>query len=245
MELEMRNRELEQFTYVSHHDLQEPLRKIIMFSDMVQREAREKLSETSLLRLEKVTNAARRMSAALKDVLNYASLDKEESFELLELNEVMISVQNDLELVIQEKGATVNVAKLPKIKGVPQQMHQLFYNLLNNALKFSKTGESPVIDVKWSRIGNPELLSYPELDHSGNYHCIEIKDNGIGFNQDASDKIFGMFQRLHSRDAFAGTGIGLALCKKVVINHSGIIKAESEPGKGAIFKVILPEHQAS
>lgn len=239
-ELEIRNRELEQFTYVSHHDLQEPLRKIIMFSDMVKGEAREKLSEASQSRLEKVTAAASRMSAALRDVLNYASLSKQEQYVAVDLDEVLAGVQADLELVIHEKAAHIEADELPTIKAVAGQMHQLFYNLLNNALKFSRAGEAPVIKISCSHPGAAVLGRYPELDASRSYYLIAVSDNGIGFKSDSAEKIFDMFQRLHSRDAYAGTGIGLALCKKVVVNHRGAIWADSEPGKGATFNLLLP-----
>ena len=239
-ELELRSRELEQFTYVSHHDLQEPLRKIIMFSDMVKGEGREKLSEASQNRLEKVTQAATRMSAALRDVLNYASLSKQEQYAEVDLDEVLAAVQADLELVIHEKGAHVQADELPTVKAVAGQMHQLFYNLLNNALKFSKAGEPPQIRVTCCPAGVDTLGRYAELDPARTYYEIAVSDNGIGFKPESAERIFDMFQRLHSKDAYAGTGIGLALCKKVVVNHRGAIWAESQPGEGATFRVLLP-----
>jgi len=240
-ELELKNRELEQFTYVSHHDLQEPLRKILLFSDLVKIEAAEKLSDTALVRLNKVTDAARRMSNALRDVLDFASLNKEEHFSPTDLNEVLGSAKVDLEIVIQEKKATIQQATLPTIRAVPQQMHQLFYNLLNNALKFTKEDVAPVIKVSCSQLGTSDLQAHPELHQEKSYYKLCVQDNGIGFNPGAAEKIFGMFQRLHNKDAYAGTGIGLALVKKVVLNHGGKIWAEGNPGEGATFWVLLPE----
>lgn len=240
-ELELRNKELEQFAHVSHHDLQEPLRKIILFSDMVKADSYDRLTEASQKRLDRVMDAARRMSAALKDVLNFASLNKEEHYKPVDLDEVLASVQSDLELAIHEKGAKIHSDELPTIKAVPQQMHQLLYNLVNNALKFSKQGQVPVINITCIELDAVEIKQHPELKAMKRYYLITVQDNGIGFSQDAAHKIFVMFQRLHSKDAYAGTGIGLALCKKVVQNHGGKIWAESNEGAGATFKIVLPE----
>jgi PAS domain S-box-containing protein len=240
LELELRNKELEQFTHVSHHDLQEPLRKIVMFTEMVRTEAQDKLSEASQMRLKKVSDAAFRMNTALRDVLDFASLSKAEQFVPVDLDEVLAGVQSDLELTISEKRATIISDALPTIKGVPNQMHQLLYNLLNNALKFSKSGEPPRIIIMFTELQGLQLLEYKDFDKSKKYYAIAVQDNGIGFNQEHADKIFDMFQRLHGREAFGGTGIGLALVKKVVSNHGGKIWAEGIEGEGATFKIILP-----
>lgn len=239
-ELELRNRDLEQFAHVSHHDLQEPLRKIIMFTDMVKAEAAQKLSEASQIRLQKVSDAASRMSTALRDVLDFASLSKVEEFVAVDLDEVLAGVQSDLELVISEKKAVITSDALPTIKGIPNQMHQLLYNLINNALKFSKLGTPPLLTITCTLRKASHLIAQKDVDPGKDYCFITVQDNGIGFNQDHANKIFEMFQRLHSRDAFSGTGIGLALVKKVVSNHGGQIWAESQPGEGATFKVLLP-----
>lgn len=239
-ELEQRNKELEQFTYVSHHDLQEPLRKIMMFSGMVESEAVDKLSNTAQIRLRKVTESARRMSKALRDVLDFASLNKEEQFSQVDLNDTIAAVQTDLELAIQDKNATLTVAPLPIIKAIPVQMHQLFYNLVNNALKFSKAGLSPDITISWQKIAGDSVAKQYNLDIAKDYCQITVRDNGIGFNNYAAEKIFGLFQRLHSKQEYAGTGIGLAMAQKVVQNHGGRIWAESEPGIGSTFTILLP-----
>jgi len=240
-ELEMRNQELEQFTHVSHHDLQEPLRKIIMFTDLVKTEAEKKLSDESQIRLKKVSEAAIRMNTALRDVLDFASLRKSDHFVAVHLNEVLAQVQSDLELIISEKGATITSDQLPTITAIPAQMHQLFYNLLNNALKFSRPGISPCIRITCQEINSSQVTQHGDLDQGKTYQAFTIKDNGIGFNQESAQKIFDMFQRLHSKETFAGTGIGLALCKKVVQNHGGKIWAEGKPGEGATFHVLLPQ----
>lgn len=238
--LKRANTELEQFTYVSHHDLQEPLRKIVIFTDMVQSDNKNQLTEASRQRLERVTSAARRMSAALRDVLDYASLNREETATQVDLDEMLAAVQQDLELLITEKKANITSQSLPTINAIPGQMHQLFYNLLNNALKFTKSGEPPLINITCKKLDASEASTHTELNLGKPYYHIMVLDNGIGFNPDAAEKIFGMFQRLHNKEVYAGTGIGLALVKKVVMNHQGKIWAESIPGEGASFNLLLP-----
>ena len=240
-ELEMRNRELEEFTYVSHHDLQEPLRKIAMFTDMVRADSQPVLTEASNRRLERVIEASRRMSTALKDVLNFASLNREVQPVEVSLNTTLSTVLSDLELVIAEKNAVIRWGRLPVVCAVPQQMHQLFYNLVNNALKFSRPGLAPEVEISCRSLNAETVTQHPELNSTKKYVEITLKDNGIGFSQHQAEKIFVMFQRLHTKEAYAGTGIGLALCKKVVTNHKGKIWAESAPGEGATFRIILPE----
>jgi PAS domain S-box-containing protein len=235
-----RTQELEQFTYVSHHDLQEPLRKIVMFTDMIKVDGYERLPAASQMRLNKVSDSALRMSQALRDVLDFASLNLEEQYSKVDLDEVLAAVTSDLELVIQEKGVKIQADILPTIKAIPVQMQQLFYNLIGNALKFSRKDQLPVINIRCKLLDAIEIKQHPELDQSKRYFMISVQDNGIGFNQDSTDKIFVMFQRLHSKDAYAGTGIGLALCKKVAANHEGKIWAKSKEGQGATFNILLP-----
>jgi len=229
-ELEKKNRELEEFTYVSSHDLQEPIRKIKMFRELVRQNEYEKFSDDSKRYFDKVGESIERMSNSLKDLLSYARLNEAEKREPVDLNTILDNVEADLELLIAEKGAIITHEKLPIVKAVPHQMHQLFYNLLNNGLKFSRP-EVPT-NIKIKLVENTDV---PQ-----GYCTISISDNGIGFPQEKAEKIFTMFQRLHSRDEFEGTGIGLALCKKVVMNHKGKIWAKSEIGKGATFFIQLP-----
>ena len=235
-----RTQELEQFTYVSHHDLQEPLRKIVMYTEMVRSESYGALSETSKSRLDKVTKAARRMSTALKDVLNFASLSKQEFLTNVNLDEILATVQTDLELLILEKSAKIQSQELPTIKAIPQQMQQLFYNLLSNGLKFTRKDQQPVITISGRMLNDAEIKDHPDLSPAKQYYQLDVRDNGIGFQQQAAEKIFDLFQRLHNRDTYAGTGIGLALCKKVVTNHGGKIWAVSKEGEGATFTILLP-----
>ncbi|WP_121357687.1 ATP-binding protein [Flavisolibacter nicotianae] len=238
-ELERKNKELEEFTYVSSHDLQEPLRKIKMFREMIRERDYEHLSAFSKEKFDKIGESVDRMSRSLKDLLNFASLDKEENTEKVDLNPIIENVKNDLELIIEQKKATVICDKLPSINAIPLQIHQLFYNLINNALKFSNPDTPPRITIKWESNGvdpQQEVTVVPAKE----YCTISVSDNGIGFAQQNAAKIFGMFQRLHARSAYEGTGVGLALCKKIAQNHGGSIWVESSPGQGAKFSVLLP-----
>ena len=228
-ELEEKNKALEEFTYVSSHDLQEPIRKIRMFMDLVKTAEYSSFKDSSRHRFNKIEESVDRMSTSLKDLLNFASLNKEVKKETVDLNNILRNVLDDLELMINEKNAVLDISELPTIEAVPVQMNQLFYNLLINSLKFSREGVIPHITIKYER-----------LEGNSNAFIITIADNGIGFEQEKEEKIFGMFQRLHTRDKYDGTGIGLALCKKVVENHDGKIWARSTPGEGAAFHIMLP-----
>ncbi|GAA4460680.1 PAS domain-containing sensor histidine kinase [Nibrella saemangeumensis] len=238
--LEQKNKELEQFAYVSHHDLKEPIRKIMLFTEMIKDDSFEQLTEASRHRLDRVIDASQRMSTALKDILDYASLAKAESFTRVNLNDVLKAVEQDLELLIAEKGATLSIGWLPTIEAAPQQMHQLFYNLLNNALKFAKPDLPPVVTISSQDLSWEQINRRDGLDSRRRYWQITVADNGIGFSEENAEKIFVMFQRLHTRKVYSGTGIGLSLARKVVLNHGGTIWAEGKEGEGACFRVLLP-----
>ena len=240
-ELEKSNSELEQFVYVTSHDLQEPLRKIRMFSELL-KSSWENMDEKSQRHLEKVSNTALRMSTLLKELLNFTQLSREELFEPTDLNGIVSKVLDDLDLVISQKGACVEVASLPVLEAVPVQMHQLFYNLITNALKFSKSGVPPEVRITARMADAVEVARHGHLHEDRLYYAITVEDNGIGFEQTYAGQIFHIFQRLHTRTEYSGTGIGLALCKKVVTNHYGAIYAVGEKGKGAAFHVLLPAH---
>ncbi|WP_332732621.1 sensor histidine kinase [Flavihumibacter sp.] len=238
--LELINNELEQFTHVSSHDLQEPLRKIMTFASLLQSTSQQQLDEQSNRYLNKISTTAERMSDSLKDLLTYSRLKSEDKFSTVDLNEVVAQVLVDLELLIAQKNATIKLEELPVLRAIPVQMQQLFYNLINNALKFSKPGIPPLIEIISTNALQEEISSYSELVPFKQYCKITIKDNGIGFEQKYADKIFTIFQRLHSKTAFEGTGIGLSLVKKVALNHKGLIYAVSEPEQGATFHLLLP-----
>jgi len=239
--LEKSNSELEQFAYVASHDLQEPLRKIQFFIDQLQKKL-PTIEKDAAVYFDKIKNSTVRMNTLIKDLLDFSRLSQStDQFVTVDLNTVLTNITSDLELVIQQKQAVVTVAKLPIIESVPLQMQQLFYNLLSNALKFSKQDALPTINIECSKLTSKEMEHHPELDKHATYYCIAVKDNGIGFEQQYAEKIFVIFQRLNDLYTYGGTGIGLALCKKIILNHKGKIFAESEENVGSSFYVILPE----
>jgi PAS domain S-box-containing protein len=236
-ELEKSNRDLEQFAYVASHDLQEPLRKIQTFAELSERN----INKPEILKryLEKIGSSGLRMTDLIKAVLNYSRLSVvTNEFAAIDLNIVVQNIKTDLELLIQEKKAIIKTTQLPQISGIPLQIHQLFFNLVTNSLKFSET--RPEITISANIISGIELKKYPTLKNEGNYLKLSFEDNGIGFDEQYADKIFSIFQRLHYGNQYSGTGIGLALCKKIVENHGGAITVKSEPGKGTTFYIYLP-----
>jgi PAS domain S-box-containing protein len=237
-ELEIQNRELEQFAYVASHDLQEPLRKIQTFTELIQENFDDK--EFVATYLEKLDSSAARMSELVKSLLNYSRLAKEGSHlkkDVINLNEIVEEVKEDFELLIRERRAIIECGLLPEFNGNRIQIGQLFSNLTNNALKFNV--KDPVLKIEWSFVSKSEILNAPKSAMDGQYLKLTFADNGIGFDEKYSTQIFGLFQRLHGKQSYAGTGIGLALCKRIVENHNGFITAQSEPGKGATFTIYL------
>ncbi|GAB3996866.1 hypothetical protein GCM10028807_40560 [Spirosoma daeguense] len=240
------NENLQTFAYVASHDLQEPLRKIQQFGDLLKTQLADSTTD-QLNYLERMQSAARRMSMLIKDLLNFSRIStRPDESRLLSLDDVLRSVLTDLELVISETGAQIHVDPLPKISGDSSQLGQLFQNLLSNALKFSRVNTSgnpaiPQITVRHQLVDAGDLPSIIKSNRSSaQFHQIDVTDNGIGFDEKYLDRIFQVFQRLHGRSEFAGTGIGLAICEKVVTNHGGAISATSKPGQGATFSVYLP-----
>ena len=232
------NEELEQFAYVASHDLQEPLRKITTFAKMLER-ALESQPEDALKFIQKIIQSSNRMSELIRDVLKLSQLNKADSFQKVDLNEILNIICTDLELLIEQKKATIQRDRLPVIEAVPQQMTQLFYNLISNSLKFSNPDQGVVIRV------SSQKVTSTGLDNGSTFFKISFSDNGIGFNQAYADKIFMMFQRLNTREHYSGSGIGLAMVKKIVSNHRGHVVAEGEEGVGASFHVTLPEMQTN
>ena len=238
-ELQIQNRELEQFAYVASHDLQEPLRKIQIFTELIQENYND--HEFANAYFAKLDASAKRLSQLVKSLLEYSRLsrDRNEIFdENVDLNQLIEDVKNDLELLIKEKNAIIRVDNLPVITGNRIQLGQLFCNLINNSLKFCD--QFPHIQISFHITRKEEIKDAPESLQNGNYYHFIIKDNGIGFEQKYDKLIFSLFQRLHSKTEYDGTGIGLSLCKKIVENHSGYISANSELGKGATFNIYLP-----
>lgn len=236
-ELNQSNHDLEQFAYIASHDLQEPLRKIINFTELLDKNFDDEAKAKKYL--GKIEYASSRMSLLIRDVLNYSRLSKTEvHFEDCDLGKIMKDVLVDVELIIEEKKAHISSDRLPVINGIAQQLHQLFYNIIGNALKFCT--ENPVISIGCRNLPASDIQRYEELHPRINYIELSIRDNGIGFEQKYAGQIFTIFKRLNPKERFEGTGIGLALCKKIVDNHHGVISAESEPGKGTIFRIVLP-----
>jgi PAS domain S-box-containing protein len=236
-ELEKSNRDLEQFAYVASHDLQEPLRKIQIFSELSERNLRN--PEILTRYLQKINSSGARMSELIRAVLNYSKLSRiNKEFSEIDLNKIIANIKGDLELVIEEKKAVIAVQPLPVIWGNALQMHQLFLNLVTNALKFSE--KQPHIVISSAIISGTQARLSDGLKKAGSYLELAVADNGIGFEPQYAEQIFAIFQRLHSGNEYAGTGIGLALCKKIAENHDGVITAHSEPGKGSTFYVYLP-----
>ncbi|PSL27501.1 ATP-binding protein [Chitinophaga ginsengisoli] len=242
-ELLRKNSELEQFAYIASHDLQEPLRKIRTFSEMLQKGLQKGMPVNNYF--EKIQSSAARMAQLINDVLDYSRLSRTDSqFISIDLNTILQQVKTDLDLLIEQKQALIKSNCLPAVKGIPLQLVQLFTNLIGNSLKFSE--KQPLITITGEALQPSERLSYPGLQDDMDYVKLEFTDNGIGFEQKFAEKIFTIFQRLNEGRQYAGTGIGLTLCKKIVENHHGAIKAEGGLNEGATFTVMLPaDHQTS
>jgi PAS domain S-box-containing protein len=241
-DLQRSNLELQQFAYIASHDLQEPLRKIATFTELLGNNLGGDIDAKSKSYLGKITASAKRMLALIQGVLNFSQLSKdEEFFAMVDLNEVVAEVKSDFELTIAEKGARIHADHLPVIPGIRLQLMQLFSNLLSNALKFSVPGKYPDIFIKVCDLALSEVSEYPALNPRRTYICLEFKDNGIGFSQEYAEQVFVIFQRLNDRQSYSGTGIGLALCKRIVLNHKGEIYARSTPEEGSSFYIILPK----
>ena len=233
------NLELQDFAYISSHDLQEPLRKIQTFADMLMEQAGGDHSKGRYL--EKIMASANRMSTLITELLHYSRLNKKaDQLERISLSPIVQQVLNDFELVIQQKHAEIHVTELPELKVIPVQINQLFYNLIGNALKFNS--EKPVIHISASLLTpDQQQQTIAELDSKLRYYEIKVQDNGIGFEQKYVSKIFTIFQRLVKASEYEGTGIGLTICRKIAENHQGLITAFSEPGIGSTFTVYLPD----
>ena len=238
--LEHSNSELEQYAYIASHDLQEPLRKIRTYGSYLKKQQFDKLGEEGQKHLEKMIDAAERMSTLIRDILGFSSLKREQDFKETDLNPILENVLQDLDLLIQQKQAVIRRDTLPIMDAISLQINQLFYNLLNNALKFSVEGMPPVININCRILTDDELGIYEISSGQSPYCEIVISDNGMGFKQEYSEQIFGLFKRLNNKVEFPGSGIGLSLCRKVVANHNGKIFAKSNETEGASFHVILP-----
>ena len=235
------NQELEQFAFVASHDLQEPLRKIRTFSGLLEERSGNTLDEGARTYLSKIKSASERMSRLITDLLDFSRVSSKSELRMpVDLNGILQKIEEDFELVIKQKNAVIDAQQLPVIEAVPLQMNQLFYNLLSNSLKFTREGIPPLIRIRARRIAPREASRHPDLGPRRVYWAIDVSDNGIGFDPILSEKIFTIFQRLNPRNQYEGTGIGLALCKKIVMSHGGTIYATAQPLQGATFHILLP-----
>ncbi|NID08765.1 histidine kinase [Fibrella aestuarina] len=240
-QLEVSNQELERFAFVASHDMQEPLRKIQTFGDLLNQQYPPQVDSNGRLYLSKMLTSADRMSKLIRDLLNFSRLRNEpDAFEQVSVGDLLARVLVDLELPIKSSNATITVGTMPVLEAVPLQLEQLLSNLISNALKYSRPGVNPDITI------TAEIISgktFPGLITDQTYYQLHVIDNGIGFDDKYLDRIFDVFQRLHTKGSYEGTGIGLAICKRVVAYHNGYITARSKEGVGTTFVIILPETQ--
>ncbi len=239
-ELEQNNKELMEFNHVASHDLQEPLRKIQTFISRIEYKEKDSLSVNAQSYFEKIQEASNRMRILIDDLLQYSRTSRsEKKFETTDLNTIAANAISELSENIKDKKAEINFEKLHQVKGIPFQLEQLFINIIGNSLKYSKTDETPLITITSKKV---KASKTPKLnDHSKKeYIKIVFKDNGLGFDQQYAEKIFLLFNRLHGKKDFPGTGVGLAICKKIIENHKGHIFAKGKPDQGAVFEVYLP-----
>ncbi len=232
-DLERSNRDLQDFAYVASHDLQEPLRKIQAFGDRLRTTSAAKLDERALDYLDRMQGAAARMRALITDLLTFSRVATQgQPFEALDLQSVVDEIVRDLEIPIEESGAVVEYRDLPTIQADPLQLRQLLQNLISNALKFQRDDVRPRVTIRCETVGEPGV---PDA-----IHRLIVEDNGIGIESRHFDRIFGVFQRLHGRGAYPGSGMGLSICRRIVERHGGSIRVESEPGEGSRFIAELP-----
>jgi len=230
-ELKRSNDDLLQFAHVASHDLKEPTRKVRYFSDRLLHDPETRLSAEGQRYLEKINSASNRMFMMIEGVLNYSKVTNlKETYALVDLGELIRQIALDLEVSIQQKEAQIETRNLPTLHGAPMLLYQLFYNLINNSLKFARKGVPARIVVEGPPTGSWD----------GKFVHIDVRDNGIGFPQDYSEKIFSTFARLHPKDQYEGTGLGLSLCKKIVERHGGTISGSGVPGEGSVFRIELP-----
>ena len=242
-DLRRSNENLQQFSFIASHDLQEPLRKIQSFSSLMVEKFAGQLDEQALDYLRRITSAGSRMSTLIRDLLAYSRIaTRQQTFGMVSLQDIMASTLDTLSWEIEQRNARIDVADLPTVQGDELQLGQLFQNLLSNAVKFTPADRTPHIQVAYALHQRSELpADVQPTSNASAFHQISVRDNGIGFDSKYIDRIFQVFQRLHGKNEFPGTGVGLAICERVVANHGGGITAVSVPGQGATFVIYLPQ----
>lgn len=243
-QLDKSNNNLQEFVYVASHDLQEPLRKITTFTDRLQYKCGPTLTDEANMYIERIHAAGRNMQILLEDLLDFSRLSfTDKQYVPVSIPEIIAEVLSDLEISISESQAHVSCDNLPEIEGYPSQLRQLFNNLISNSIKFKKPDAGVEIKLACDDVSPDEYPHLP-LKKELKYMRIVIRDNGIGFDPEFSERIFMVFQRLHGKVEFSGSGIGLAICKKIVDNHHGFIFADGILNQGATFTLLLPQTQA-
>jgi signal transduction histidine kinase len=240
-ELERSNQALQDFAYVASHDLQEPLRKMRTFGEMMRKSCLAALPKEGAFFLERMEHAANRMQTLIRDLLALSRVSTAgEAFTSVNLSEVAREVVSDLEGRLQKNGGSVVLDLLPVLHGDPTQMRQLLQNLIGNALKFQRPGVPPVVQVRAREYEDDAARTHFHGAVAARWCELSVEDNGIGFEQKHAERVFAPFQRLHGKDAYEGTGMGLSICRKIAERHGGTIIARSKPGEGATFTVTLP-----
>ena len=244
--LKATNDELERFAYVASHDLQEPLRKITLFSDRLATKYSTQLEDEGRDFINKILKSSERMRVLISNILSFSKITaNSDLFEETDLNELLKGILSDLEISIEQKKAVFKIGKLPVLNIMQGKFRQLFQNLIINALKFSKEDCPPEINIYAEMTNGLHISGIDSRSVNDDYCNIIIKDNGIGFEQKYADEIFTLFKRLNTIDKFEGTGIGLSICKKIVEQHNGYISATSKIGEGTTFTVSLPVKEIS
>jgi PAS domain S-box-containing protein len=237
--LEISNNDLQQFASVASHDLQEPLRKIRIYSDLLKRKNFTELTAGGREYVEKIITSSSRMNTLITDVLNYSKLSAgKNQFEHTDLKVLVTELLDDFEIMIKEKNAVITIEYLPCIEANPGQMRQVFQNLISNALKFSKKNIFPAITINAKHFSQSNTIAENQKEEE--FCAVSIKDNGIGFDEKYANNIFTLFKRLHNKDQYEGTGIGLSITKKIIEKHNGTVTVKSKEGEGSEFTIALP-----